>query len=669
MNVYHDLDQLPSFRNAVVTIGSFDGVHRGHQIILEQVKTLANTYKGESIVVTFHPHPRLVIYPEETNLQLLTSIDEKINLLKRFGIDNVVVVPFTRGFSQLTAAEYIERFLIEKFNPKCIVIGYDHRFGSNREGDIGLIRTYAERHAFELIEIQKQQVDEITVSSTKVRNALLEGKVRQAHQLLGHYFTLTGVVVKGRQIGTKIGFPTANLNILFEHKLVPPDGIYAVYVQHQQTRYKGMLYIGLRPTLQDKYARSIEVNIFDFNKNIYGDKLVVELAAFIRSDAQFDDLEQLTNQLKEDERKVKQFFFELRKTNQQQQTNQHEASVAVVILNYNGCDYLEQFLPSILESTYPNTSVYVADNASTDDSLIWLKQHYPDIQLIELAENFGFAEGYNRALAQVEADYFVLLNSDVEVTPNWIEPIVELMERDPSVAACQPKILSYHRKTHFEYAGAAGGWMDRINYPFCRGRIFDLVEKDEGQYDVTQEVFWASGAALFIRVKLYRDMQGFAGNFFAHQEEIDLCWRLKRAGYKIMVRPKSVIHHVGGATLTYSSPQKTYLNFRNSLFAIVRNERSNKLWSVIFLRLLLDGVAALAFLLKGRIKHIAAIFRAHWHFFPRILDLLKERRVIADQIERISIGRPNDLTGKYAGSIIWQYYIMGRKKFKQLIAK
>ncbi|MEM9848121.1 MAG: bifunctional riboflavin kinase/FAD synthetase [Bacteroidota bacterium] len=670
MNVYHDLQNLPDFRNAVLTIGSFDGVHRGHQEILAKINALAKECGGESIVVTFHPHPRLVVYPKDKSLRLLTSVAEKIALFERFDVNHVVVVPFTVEFSQQDADEYIEKFLVGKFNPKYMVIGYDHRFGLNRKGNIDFIKHHAKYHDFEVVEIQKQEVEAITVSSTKIRSALAAGNVKKASRLLGHYFTLTGQVVYGRQLGTTIGFPTANLAINSKHKLLPPDGIYAVFVQHKAQRYEGMLYIGNRPSIADENKRSIEVNIFDFDQQIYGDQIKLELVDFIREGQTFDGVEALKEQLKLDEKHVKDNLAYLRTAAQKtQQAQQLTASVAIVILNYNGRQHLEEFLPSVLVTTYANAEIYVADNASTDDSVEFLKAQFPEVKLILLSENYGFAEGYNQALKMVEADYFILLNSDVAVTPDWIAPIIELMERDPSVAVCQPKILSHSRPEYFEHAGAAGGWMDRLNYPFCRGRIFDRVEKDEGQYDDIQEVFWCSGAAFFIRSKRYLEMGGFEGHFFAHLEEIDLCWRLKRAGYKIMVSPKSVVYHLGGGALNYGNPRKTYLNFRNSLYTIVRNEERGQVLVKVFTRLVLDGVAGAMFLLQGELKQLAAIFKAHWSFFPKLPQLLRERRRIRDQTAKLSIQNEPNLAGKYQGSIVWQFYAKRKKTFNELKAK
>lgn len=668
MNVYHDLNNLPAFNNAVITIGSFDGVHQGHQKILEQVKALSKVKNGESVVITFHPHPRLVIYPNDTSLQLITTIEEKIALLRKYEVDNLVVVPFSKTFSQLKADEYIEQFLLDKFHPVAIVIGYDHHFGANRQGDINYLRWYAEIGQYEVHEISKQEIDELAISSSKIRKALLSSQIKKATQLLGHYFTLTGTVVHGQKIGTKIGFPTANLEINDAHKLIPPDGIYAVYVHHQQQRYKGMLYIGKRPSVGKKLDRTIEVNIFNFSKNIYGDRLTLELVDFVREDQKFESLDQLSQQLELDEKHtIDCLQYEESLTTKALTARQPE--VAVIILNYNGKDYLEQFLPALLKTTYPNYQIYVADNGSSDTSYDLIQTQYPQVFWIDLKENHGFAQGYNLALQQVKADYYVLLNSDVEVTPNWIAPIIELMERDRTVAACQPKILAFNQKNYFEYAGAAGGWLDRLGYPFCRGRIFQKLERDKGQYDTTQEIFWASGAAMFIRANLFHDIGGFDGSYFAHLEEIDLCWRLKRAGYKIMVRPKSVVYHVGGGTLSYENPQKTYLNFRNSLFTLVKNESISKLIWLIPLRLLLDGLAGVMFLMKGQFKNTGAIVKAHWHFFPKIIALLAQRKIVLEYIKKTSISKTPNQTAQLNGSIVWQYYIQRKRYFKNLTTK
>ncbi len=665
MRVFNDLTDLPEFRNAVLTIGSFDGVHQGHQQILDRVKELARQNEGESIVVTFHPHPRLVVYPKDNSLKLITTIEEKVQLLRRYGIDNVVVVPFTVEFSQQSADEYIKKFLVDKFHPKHIVIGYDHRFGLNRQGDINYLKWHGEACGYEVVEIGKHEVEDIAVSSTKVRRALDEGKVSDAARLMGHYFSLTGTVVHGNKIGKRIGFPTANLEIPQRHKLLPPGGIYAVYAYHQGQRYGGMLYIGDRPTLEQYDNKTIEVNLFGFDKDIYGDKLQLELIERTRDDEKFDGLEALSKRLQQDREEVQKVIGELESAETKKKMSP-QARAAIVILNYNGRGYLEKFLPSVLGTTYPHFEVIVADNGSTDDSLDFLSEKYPDLRCIDLGQNYGFAEGYNQALQRVEAPYYLLLNSDVKVEPGWLDPLMELMERDPSVGACQPKILAYDEPNRFEYAGAAGGWLDNLGYPFCRGRIFADTEPDEGQYDELQEVFWATGAAFLVRSKLFHDLGGFDGEYFAHSEEIDLCWRIKRAGYKIMARPRSVVYHVGGGTLNYNTPRKAYLNFRNSLYTLVKNEERGRLLWILPARLLLDGLAGALFLMQGKISHIGAILRAHWSFFPNLKRTLRKRRQIRELVQKVSISNKPNYAGRYPGSIVWQYYAMGKRRFKNL---
>lgn len=664
MRIFNNLNDLPKFHNAVVTIGSFDGVHSGHQKILQKINSLAKYNDGESIVITFHPHPRLILYPNDSSLQLITTIDEKVKLLERYGVDNVIVVPFTKEFSQQSADAYIQNFLVEKCHPKHIVIGYDHRFGLNRTGDINYLKQHGERFDYEVLEIQKQEIESIAVSSTKVRNSLITGEVNQARKLLGHYFTLTGLVVHGQHIGSTIGYPTANLEITQKHKLIPPDGIYAVYVLHKEHRYKGMLYIGNRPSLEDNNKQSIEVNIFDFHKDIYNDKLTIEFVSFVRSDRIFEGLEGLKEQLAND--KIKS--LEILKDKDREEERQKEMaipkpSVAAVILNYNGIDFLKQFLHKVSLNSYPNFKVYLADNGSKDKSIEWVNKELPNVQIIDLQSNSGFAEGYNRALQQVNSDYYILLNSDVEVPENWVSSVIEKMEADPTIAAAQPKIKAYQNKDKFEYAGAAGGWIDKWGYPFSRGRIFSTIEKDTGQYDTDEEIFWASGAALFIRAELYHKIGGLDGDYFAHMEEIDMCWRLKRAGFKIMSITDSEVYHVGGGTLDYLSPNKTFLNFRNSYYTIVKNMPASKLLWLIPLRLVLDAVAGGLFLTQGKFSHIKAIVRAHWTFFPKIPYLLKRRKHFNDLIQQISISDKPNKTGILPKSIIWQYYGRGKKYF------
>lgn len=335
--------------------------------------------------------------------------------------------------------------------------------------------------------------------------------------------------------------------------------------------------------------------------------------------------------------------------------------VAVVILNWNGLEYLEQFLPGVLASTYPNLDVIVGDNASTDGSVAFLKGRYPLIRIIQNNENHGFTGGYNRVLAQVEADYYVLLNSDVEVTPGWIEPVIAMMESDESIAAAGPKLKSFAQKTHFEYAGAAGGFIDLFGYPFCRGRIFDVLEEDNGQYDIPGEVFWASGAALFIKKNLWDAAGGFDESFFAHMEEIDLCWRLKNMGYKVMYCPQSAVYHVGGGTLNAESPFKTYLNFRNNLLLLKNNLPFWRAFFTIGLRFWLDLLALIKFLADGKSKNAWAISKAHSNFVKKVFSPKVTHSPFTTH--------HSPLSGYYSRSIVWDFFVGKKRKFSELNKK
>lgn len=328
--------------------------------------------------------------------------------------------------------------------------------------------------------------------------------------------------------------------------------------------------------------------------------------------------------------------------------------VAVVILNWNGKNFLEKFLPNVIEHSKTAT-IYVADNASTDDSVTFVKTNFPKVKLIETGGNWGYAGGYNKALQGLSEDYFVLLNSDVEVTTNWLTPIVELMDNDKSIAACQPKILQYDSKSHFEYAGAAGGYIDKYGFPFCRGRIFETLEQDEKQYDSSEEIFWATGACLFVRRNVFETLEGLDADFFAHMEEIDFCWRAKREGYKIYVEPKSVVYHVGGGTLSKSNPWKTFLNFRNGLELLAKNLPKSKLIPIIFIRMIFDGIAAWKFLLSGSPKDFWAVFKAHVAFYGRLNATLKKRN-----------GNYSPVSEIYQLSIVLDYFLRGKRKFTEL---
>ena len=331
--------------------------------------------------------------------------------------------------------------------------------------------------------------------------------------------------------------------------------------------------------------------------------------------------------------------------------------IAIVILNWNGKSFLEKFLPSVV-SFSGNARIIVADNASTDDSISFLTTTYPSIELIQNAENKGFAGGYNEALKQIESPYYLLLNSDIEVSENWLAPLLATME-DPTIAGCQPKILSYHSKSMFEHAGASGGYLDKNYFPFCRGRIFDQFEQDNGQYDGKTEIFWSSGATMLIRSELFHRAGGFDEEFFAHMEEIDLCWRIKKMGYGFVVEPKSHIFHVGGGTLPYLSPRKTFLNFRNSLYMIVKNHEG-LLFPKLFHRMVLDGIAALRFIALMEWKHFTAVFSAHMALYKHLPALLKQRKAIKKTIQN------NNTVGLYRGSILWARYFKGVTKFSML---
>ncbi|SMG13509.1 hypothetical protein SAMN05660862_0780 [Sphingobacterium psychroaquaticum] len=334
--------------------------------------------------------------------------------------------------------------------------------------------------------------------------------------------------------------------------------------------------------------------------------------------------------------------------------------VAVVILNWNGRFFLEKFLPSVYNSTYTNIDFILGDNASTDDSVAFVKENFPSIRIISNSQNLGFAGGYNEVLKQVDASYYVLLNSDVEVTPTWIEPVIAYMEENPDIAAAQPKIRAYHAKSNFEHAGAAGGYIDKFGYPFCRGRLFNEVETDEGQYDDNREVFWATGAALFIRSEAWHAAGGFDADFFAHMEEIDLCWRLKRMGHRIGYVGQSTVFHVGGGTLNTSNPKKTYLNFRNNLVMVQKNYPFFKATWIIFIRLWLDLVALLKFLADRKPKDAWAISRAHQYFFLNIFKNAKKRK-------RYPV--KENKTGIFKKSIVWNFYVNKIRKFSQLDAE
>lgn len=329
--------------------------------------------------------------------------------------------------------------------------------------------------------------------------------------------------------------------------------------------------------------------------------------------------------------------------------------VAVVILNWNGKDWLEKFLPSVVANTSTELAeIIVVDNASSDQSIDFLQNFYPSIQRICFEENLGFTGGYNQSIKQLDHPYIVLLNSDVKPGENWLEPMVRLMESDRNIAACQPKILSYDQPTHFEYAGASGGMIDALGYPFCRGRIFDTLEADNKQYDDAKKVFWASGACMLVRTELYKKLGGLDELFFAHMEEIDLCWRMQNEGYDVWVEPLACVYHVGGGTLQAGNPKKTYYNFRNSLLMILKNRPFFIAYCIIFCRLLLDGLAGLQFILKGQFKHFFAILNAHFSFYRHQFSYWKNR------------GPKRNIPTISSFSILVKYFLQGKRYFQSI---
>lgn len=658
MKIHRGLKDIPKFHNAVLTIGSFDGVHLGHRKILKVIVEKARQVHGESVLLTFDPHPRQVIDPRDQGLKLLSTLEEKILLVETTGIDHMVIVPFTFEFSRMEAKEYVQKVLVDVFRPHTIVIGYDHRFGLNRSGDVRFLRQVQNQYGFQVEEIPKQLVEDVGVSSTKIRRAVFSKEMVKANNLLGHAYTITGKVISGLKIGKTLGYPTANIEIQDKRKLVPPAGIYAARVKSQRGDLQGMLYIGYRPTINADHDLSIELNILDFNGDLYGEDIHLEILAYIRDDEKFEDLEALKKQISEDERVVRRLFNRL--------DQDDPIKCAVVILNYNGLKHLKAYIEDVKHMASNEVELIVADNASTDESVSWLREYHPDIKIIELDKNHGFAGGYNEALKKVRSKYYILLNSDVRPAKGFPESLIEALDRDKELAACQPKVKALRQPDRFEYAGAAGGYLDALGYPLCRGRLLETTEVDTGQYDDRQEVFWASGAAMAIRSRLFHKAGGFDAWYFAHQEEIDLCWRLKRAGYKIEVIPTSEVYHLGGGTLDYLSERKTYLNFKNSLANIFKNVPIVKAAIMILARLILDGVAAFYFLSKNQGNHFTAVAKAHLGFYNGLPYLIQKKRDNNIAIANIRCGPSREKIGIYRGSIVWAYYAKGIRSFQKL---
>jgi len=335
--------------------------------------------------------------------------------------------------------------------------------------------------------------------------------------------------------------------------------------------------------------------------------------------------------------------------------------VAIVILNWNGKEFLSKFIPFVLKySGLPGMQFVIADNCSTDGSIDFIRRNYPGIEIIKFNENYGYARGYALALPQIQAEYYVLLNSDVEVTENWLDPLIRLMESNPNIAAVMPKIRSFHRREYFEYAGAAGGFIDKFGYPFCQGRILTSIERDEGQYDQPREIFWASGACMLLRADAYARTGGLDVDFFAHMEEIDLCWRLKRLGYSIYYCPESLVYHVGGGTLPNDNPRKLYYNYRNSLYLLVKNIDRIGFITILIPRMILDGLSATAYLLQGKILFFFAVIRAHIRFYLNLRRLIHKRKIINRIISKTSVSQI------FPGAIVYNFFIKRRRVFRDL---
>lgn len=327
--------------------------------------------------------------------------------------------------------------------------------------------------------------------------------------------------------------------------------------------------------------------------------------------------------------------------------------IAVVILNWNGVKLLEKFLPSVVEYS-PEATIYVADNASTDDSISYVQNNFPSVKIIQNKGNFGYAKGYNEALQFVEEEIYALVNSDIEVTENWLQPVLNLYQTDKKTAIIQPKILDFKNKSYFEYAGAAGGFIDKFGFPFCRGRIFETLEKDSGQFNDTISIFWATGACFFIKKEVFHELKGFDADFFAHQEEIDLCWRAFNKGYSLKYCGQSSVYHVGGATLAVGNPHKTFLNFRNSLWMLLKNLPASQLFFIVFIRMVLDGIAGLKFLFEGKPKHTFSVLKAHYYFYRYFFKFLAKRD-------------SHQLRNYYKiNSVVFRYFIKKRKTYQTI---
>lgn len=659
--VVYGQDPLPEFSNPVITIGAFDGLHLAHRQILKRVTTTARQLKSDSVLITFNPHPRTIIDSDAESLNLLCSIEEKIRLLEESDLDYLVLVPFNYTFSMMLPEDYIENFIMAKFHPKKIIVGFNHRFGKDGQGDSLLLKRYALKYNFEFEEVIPQHQDQTIISSSHIRKLINNQQLEKANLLLGNPYLIMGKVIPGKRIGRKLGFPTANLEIADKYKLVPPGGVYAAFCTFNGTLYEGMVYISKMAKPLNHPQRIIEINLFDFTEDIYGRTIGIYLVDFIRPDLNFEIEEKLIAQIRKDKIHIQNV---LQKYKIHFRPIQNPLT-AIVILNYNGINFLKTYLPSLIHHKPVDMPVYIIDNNSADNSCIFLEHHYPDIKLIRLKKNYGFAGGYNKGLAQIKADYFVLLNSDVQIEDDWISEIILKMQENPEILAAQPKILDLNRKNAFEYAGAAGGYLDFLGYPFCRGRIIDYLEDDQAQYNNETEIFWATGAAMVIKAEAFNALGGFDTDYFAHQEEIDLCWRIKRIGGKVMCFPSSAIYHLGGGTLDYTNPRKTYLNFRNNLFTIFKNTKWISLLIILPVRLVLDVLIALSYLLKGQYKVCYKIIQAYVISIINTIYLIHKKNYNNQLIKKLKLRKENN-KGLLNASIFLQYYFSGNKHFSDI---
>ncbi len=662
--IYFGKSPLPEFKNAVITVGSFDGFHRAHHEVIQQTITIAKKNQGNSVAITFDPHPKAILDQKSSDFKLLSTLQEKIQLLSQTDLDYLVIVPFNLEFSQLVPEEYVENFLIRYFKPNTLIVGFDHRFGLNSLGNIQLLRRFADEGKFKVIEIHKKVENEIKIASSNIRNAINENNFELATQLLGRPYGLKGRVVRGRQLGTHIGYPTANIEIDSKDKLLPHPGIYAALVRYNDKDYDAMLYIGTRPTIGENLSKTIEIHIINFDSYLYGEDLELKVISFIRPDEKYESIQKMVEQIKLDHLKILQV---LQKFHLSYAANKINPSVAVAILNFNGEKYLREYLPSVFENLPPNAQLYVIDNASTDDSLMFLQYHYPEVKRISLKRNYGFAEGYNKGLGQITADYYLLLNSDVKVSNDFITPLVRRIQSNPNNMAVQPKILSLKEPEKFEYAGAAGGMMDLLGYTFAAGRMLENTEYDKHQYDKPKEIFWASGAAFLINAKMFSSIGGFDEDYFAHQEEVDLCWRIQRAGGKIWYEPKSQVYHLGGGTLEYNKPNKIFLNFKNNLSTIFKNVPYYYLILLLPIRFILDFLISTRYLLSGKFVHFSKVIEAYVISIVSTFYLMYKKDHYDSKIERTRIG-PSSLKGLLNGSLFIHYYLFDNDEVNKIPA-